>query len=182
MGQFKLLMPWEGDTVIGRIVRTLAATPVDEIVVVVGHRGAEVAGALADTPARLVSNPGYVSGEMLGSVQVGLRALAPAVQAALVCLGDQPQIETATVRALLDEGQKLGWQKVVVPSYEMRAGHPVLLPRTVWADVLAAETTLKDALTPHRPGVAYVTVNSPSILADLDTPEDYLRERAMRNG
>jgi molybdenum cofactor cytidylyltransferase len=142
----------------------------------------KVVTALATTRALTVLNPGFANGEMLGSVQIGLGALAPETEAALLCLGDQPQMEPATVSTVLAAGRASDWRSVVVPSYAMRAGHPVLLPRAVWPDVLAAQGTLKDALAPHRGHFVYVVVDSPTILADLDTPEDYAREKAVRDG
>jgi molybdenum cofactor cytidylyltransferase len=177
MGRFKLLLPWQGGTVIGRVVRTLEEAGLEEIVVVTGHRAGEVTAALAGTRARTVLNPDYAAGEMLSSVQVGLRALGPDADAALLCLGDQPQMEAGVVRAVLAAGDG---KSVVIPSYRMHAGHPILLPRTVWPDALAASGTLKEALAPHRAGFTYVVVDAPSVLADLDTPEDY--ERAAMTG
>ena len=61
---------------IGQVVATLEAAGVDEIIVVTGHRADEVAAALADTTAHAVHNPDYAAGEMLSSIQAGVRALA----------------------------------------------------------------------------------------------------------
>ena len=62
MGQFKLLMPWRGATVIGQIVATLEAAGLADIVVVTGHRSPEVVGVLAGCTARTVYNAGLRSG------------------------------------------------------------------------------------------------------------------------
>ena len=177
MERFKLLLPWGGGTVIERVVRTVEDALPGEIVVVTGHRADDVAAALRGTRARMAHNSNYGAGEMLSSVQVGLEALAAETTGALVCLGDQPQIEAETVRVVLDAGEASGWQRIVIPSYEMRAGHPVLLPRCVWPAVIEATTTLKDALRPYRAEISYVVVRTSSVLADLDTPADY--EQAM---
>ncbi|OQA41455.1 MAG: Molybdenum cofactor cytidylyltransferase [Chloroflexi bacterium ADurb.Bin325] len=181
MGRFKLTLPWGATTVIGQVLATLAAAAVAEIVVVTGHRDAEVADAVraAGIAARCVHNPRYASGEMLSSIQAGLAALEPAEgrPAALLCLGDQPQMQVATVRAVLAAGAAANWQRVIIPSHNMRAGHPVLLPRSLWPAILAADDNLRRVLADHRAMVEYLTVNSPSILADLDTPEDYERGR-----
>jgi molybdenum cofactor cytidylyltransferase len=175
MKRFKLLLPWGDATVIERVVRTVGDALPGEIVVVTGHRAEDVAAALRGTRARMAYNPDYAAGEMLSSVQVGLLALAADATGALVCLGDQPQMEVETVRAVLDAGEAAGWRRIIIPSYEMRAGHPILLPRCAWPAVIEATTTLKDALGPYRAEFSYVTVQTSSILADLDTPEDYER-------
>ncbi len=183
MGQFKLLLPWGDETVIAHVVHTLEIETPGEIVVVTGHRADEVATALEGTRARLVTNPDYATGEMLSSVQAGLRALGSETTAALICLGDQPQMEAETVRRVVEASQASGEHALIIPSYQMRAGHPVLLPCRVWPDVLAVATgTLKEALAPQRAGAVYVTVDTPSVLADLDTPGDYGKAKIEIDG
>jgi molybdenum cofactor cytidylyltransferase len=182
MGRFKLLLPWGQETVIERVVRTLEEATDGEILVVTGWRAGEVAAALKHTRARPVYNPDYEAGEMLSSVQVGLRAAAPDAVAALICLGDQPQMRVETVRRVLDDGKAVGWKNVVIPSYRLHAGHPILLPRPVWPAVLAGTGTLKVALAPYRESFVYSVVDTPSILADLDTPDDYAQATVKADG
>lgn len=183
MGRFKLTLPWDRTTVISQVLLTLNAAGVKELVVITGHREAEVAAAAqaVGIPARFVHNPDFASGEMLSSIQVGLAALddpGSVHPAALLCLGDQPQMQVATVQAVLAAGAAAGWQHAIIPSYNMRAGHPILLPRSLWPAILAAGDNLRRVLTDHRTMVEYLTLNTPSILADLDTPEDYERARS----
>jgi len=192
MGRFKLTLPWGDRTVVGQVVATLDAAGVDEIIVVTGHRAEEVVATLAGTTARPVRNPDYAAGEMLSSIQAGIRVLAdrrglkpppeadesrlmPAedAPAVLLCLGDQPQMQTATVHAVLAAGEADSWGQIVVPSYEMRAGHPILLPRWLWPEILACTGTLRDVMAAHRNRIRFLVVDTPTILADLDTPEDY---------
>jgi molybdenum cofactor cytidylyltransferase len=192
MGRFKLTLPWGDRTVIGHVVATLEAAGIDEIVVVTGHRADEVTVALAGTTAHPVHNPDYTAGEMLSSIQTGLRALAtrrglkPPPQAggsrpkpaengptALLCLGDQPQMQAATVRAVQSAGEADGWDRIVIPSYRMRAGHPILLPNWLWPEILGCTDTLRDVMAAHRNRTRFLVVDTPTILADLDTPEDY---------
>ncbi len=180
MGRFKLLLPWGQTTVIGQVVTMLEQAGVAEIVVVTGHRAAEVEAALGHTSARAVLNPDYAAGEMLSSIQIGLRAAldreaAGASTAVLLCLGDQPQMEAGTVRAVLAAGLAEDWQRIIIPSYQMRAGHPILLPRWVWPEILAGTGSLRAAMAAHREDTHYLVVNTPSVLADLDTPADYER-------
>lgn len=181
MGRFKLTLPWGGQTVISQVIATLEAAGVTEIAVVTGHRAEEVAATLSMSLARVVYNPHYAAGEMLSSIQTGLYALnsqsladhtslPPAV---LLCLGDQPQMEVATVRTVLAAGASSDWAQIVVPSYQQRAGHPILLPNWLWPEILACAGTLRDIMALHRRQTRYLVVDTPSILADLDTPEDY---------
>ena len=180
MGRFKLTLPWGERTVVGQVVATLQAAGLAEIVVVTGHRADEVSAALAGTSARCVHNAGYASGEMLGSIQTGLAALAVGIAAVLLCLGDQPQMEADTVRAVLAAADAADRTKIVIPSYQMRAGHPILLPCWVWPEILDCQSTLRDVLAAHRSQTEYLAVPTPSILADLDTPDDYETSNVKR--
>lgn len=173
MGVFKLTLPWAGSTVIGSIVATLHTMPLREIVVVTGHRARDVEQALAGMDVRCVHNPDYEAGGMLSSIVAGLIALGTDDEAALLCLGDQPQLEPDTVRAVMSGGERTGWQKIVLPSYRMRTGHPILLPVSLWPQIINTTETLRSVLRSNADMVHYVTVDMPSILADLDTPEDY---------
>lgn len=198
MGAFKLTLPWRGSTVIETVVATVARARLAEIVVVTGHRGDEVAARLAGTAARCIPNPRYAAGDMLSSVQAGLNDIAiryasaqtpgvdggrpttaaPQVAAALVCLGDQPQMEAATLEAVLAEGVRTGWQRVIIPSYRMRAGHPILIPSSLWLQIMNTTESLRTALRTRQDLLSYLNVETDSILADLDTPEDYARATA----
>ncbi len=194
MGRFKLTLPWSErivpsvrdavplvrdnvpsarGTVIGQVVATLEAAGVAEIVVVLGHRAEEVALVLDGTSVRTVFNANYADGEMLSSIQAGIPTLGEEAPALLLCLGDQPQMKVGTVRAIIEAGEAAGWNKIIVPSYQMHAGHPILLPAWAWPEILKCEGTLRDVMAAHREQTTYVTVETASILADLDTPADY---------
>ncbi len=174
MGRFKLTLPWDGTTVVGQVVATLTVAGLADIVVVTGHRAGEVEAALAGTAAQTAHNPDYASGEMLSSIQVGVQEVMAGVwKAALLCLGDQPQMQVATVQAVLAAGAPDDWSRIIIPSYEMRAGHPILLPAWLWPEILACTGTLRDVLAAHRRQTYYLAVDTPSVLADLDTSEDY---------
>jgi len=114
---------------------------------------------------------------MLSSIQAGLAAIPTGIDAALICLGDQPQMEISTVLALLTEAERTGWRRVIIPSYDMRAGHPIVLPRSLWMQIINTSKTLRDVLRSNADVVNYLTVDTPSILADLDTPDDYQRAK-----
>lgn len=155
---------------------SLAAAPVDDILVVTGHEHAAVARCLAGGPARAVFNPDYAAGEMLSSLQAGLRAAPARAEAALVALGDQPTLEGALVAQLIG-AFSAGRGSLVAPSYQRRRGHPLLIGRAHWDAVLAlaAGQTLRGWLRDANDRIAYVDTADPTVLQDMDTPEEYRR-------
>ncbi|HPH95159.1 MAG TPA: nucleotidyltransferase family protein [Anaerolineaceae bacterium] len=178
MGRPKMILPWGSSTVIGQVVDVLIQSGSMPVVVVTGGWQAEVEQALQGKLVQMVFNPDYANGEMLCSLQEGLRSLPAACEAALLALGDQPQIDPTTVRALLGAYRQKP-APVVMPSYQMRRGHPWLLRRDTWPEIwsLKPPQTLRDFLTKYKDAIQYVVVDTPLILEDMDTPEDYERLR-----
>lgn len=174
MGQPKLTLPWGQTTVISRVVEVLAAAQINEIVVVTGGARTAVETALEGTSARTVFNPAYANGEMTRTLQIGLDTLSEAAEAAMIVLGDQPQIELSVVQNVL-AAYNQGASPLVVPSYQMRRGHPWIVARPLWHELmqLSAPETLRDFLNNHKSDIHYVSVDTSSILQDLDTPQDY---------
>lgn len=182
MGQLKQLLPYGEHTVIEQVVSVLLASPVDEVLVVTGHEREAVETALAKWSVRTVFNADYAEGEMLSSVQAGLRAVAAEAQAALLAVGDMPAIEGDVVAQLIQAYTAAGNNSVCIPSYQVRAGHPVLVPRLYWGAILSLPkgATLRSVLRAESTRVQWVVVDTPSVLRDMDTPADYQRELGLR--
>lgn len=178
MGQPKMVLPWGQTTVIARVAEVLLEAGLAEVIVVTGGNHTDVETALQRLPVQTILNPQYTDNDMLRSLQVGLGMHHENIQATLVALGDQPQIEIDTVRTMAEAYHETG-SPLIVPSFNNRRGHPWLLSRTFWPDVLALHppATLRDFLNQHRDQIHYLTLATPSILKDLDTPADYDRER-----
>jgi len=151
-----------------------------EIIVVTGAEREKVEGLVAGLaekyPVRCIFNEGYEAGEMLSSIQRGLARIGPEVGAALIGLGDQPRVESRTARSIV-EAFESSQARIVVPSYKMRRGHPWLVEKGLWGEILAirAPQTLRDFLNAHADEIEYVIVDTSSVIEDLDTPEDYQR-------
>ncbi len=178
MGQSKPLLPWEDKhTVIETIVHRLITARVAEIVVVTGHRGDDVAQALASMPVKIVHNPDYEQGEMLSSLQVALRALPGTTAACLVVMGDQPMLDPRVLSHILTAyAEKKG--EIIAPVYRGQRGHPVLIDRRFWPDLLELESGApRDIIRRYPDQLALIETQTDSILRDIDTPEQYRLER-----
>ncbi|HEX2697061.1 MAG TPA: nucleotidyltransferase family protein [Anaerolineales bacterium] len=178
MGQPKMLLPWDKETVLGRIISVIQSAGMEDILVVTGGGREQVEEIAKTHKMPTVFNSDFATGEMLSSLQCGLKALKPTIGAALICLGDQPQVEERSVRLIVEEYERTG-AALIVPSYQMRRGHPWLLGRKWWNEVLAmsAPESPRDFLNRHALDIHYLNINSPSVLADLDTLEDYLKAK-----
>jgi CTP:molybdopterin cytidylyltransferase MocA len=114
-----------------RVLERVAASPVDEIVVVEG------AYSLRDTVSqggvRLVRCPEWDSGPG-ASLRCGLRALDDDVDAAVVIMADGPRLSPTAVARVVEDWRAHGGA-VVAASYAGERGHPLLVARSAWADV-----------------------------------------------
>ena len=183
MGSPKMLLPWGNITVIEHVITVFSKAGIEDILVVTGGAREQVeeilAGYRKQFPVRSVFNENYMSGDMLSSIQCGLQNLADKnISAALIGLGDQPQVQERSVRALLEFFLR-SKSPLVVPSFQMRRGHPWLIAKSLWNEMLQMgfSQTPRDFLSAHALDIQYVDIDNPSILADLDTPEEYHTSR-----
>jgi molybdenum cofactor cytidylyltransferase len=102
MGQPKMLLAWNTTTVLGQVISTFREGGVTDIVVVTGGGRQHVERIARQHNARSIFNPDFASGEMLSSLQIGLKAQTPETRATLIGLGDQPQIQVETVLLLCE--------------------------------------------------------------------------------
>ena len=182
MGRPKMTLPWQDTTVIGRVVSVLLDASVDEVLVVTGGARKDVESALAGMPVSTIYNPDFGNGEMMQSLRVGLNALHKQINAALIVLGDQPQIKIEVVKSIMAI-YKQDHHAIVVPSIQSRRGHPWLVDRALWNVLLDenAISTMRQFLNQFGKQIHYVDVSTASILQDLDTPKDYLKFQNHEN-
>jgi molybdenum cofactor cytidylyltransferase len=178
MGRSKLNLPLkDGRPIILHVVELFRSGGAQPIVVVTGGDRRAIEKALVDTEVGLIHNPDFASGEMISSVKVGLHALEEtSVQAALILPGDLPLLQPSTIEALLAAWRET-YAPIIVPSYQHRRGHPLLLARSEWDAIqdLAPSQTLRDYMSRQEARIFYVETEDPGILQDMDTPEDYQR-------
>ncbi len=111
---------------------------------------------------------------MLSSVQAGFRALPAEAEAAVVMLGDQPFLAPAAVDKVIGTYRE-GGKGIVIPTFQGRRGHPILIDLEFREEVLALDPAegLRGLVLAHAGDIGEVEAGDPNILRDMDTPEDY---------
>jgi CTP:molybdopterin cytidylyltransferase MocA len=173
MGAFKPLLPFGDKTVIECCIESLRDGGVETIVVVVGHRAAEVRKKLDQQSLLFAMNPDPES-EMGASIAAGVNELPEQCQAVVIALCDHPAVPPAVVTTLLEtwkEGTRL-----VIPTWQGRGGHPVLVDLSLESELRELSTSggLRSLFEAHKNDVKRVAVASPFIARDMDTWDDYL--------
>lgn len=182
LGRPKQLLDLAGKPVLQHVIDILQSSPVDEIVVVLGHRADEIAAAMPATgQARFAVNPDYAAGQST-SFRTGLRAASDRSQAGVILLGDQPGIRLDAVTAVI-EAWRSGGAAAIQAAYGGMPGHPVLFDRSLWPEL---ERTEGDegarailAANPQWRTLVEIGGEPPR---DIDTEDDYVRARAEFEG
>lgn len=175
MGQQKLLLPWGKETVISQIIGTIQKAGLTQIIVVTGKEDQKLNSILSHFTITKVTNSDYANGSMVTSLQKGLAAIEDTnVAALMIFLGDQPTVQIDTIRSIIKAYIKSG-SDIVVPSNQFHQGHPWLIDRKLWGEIqgLTLENTMKEFLAQRRKSIQYVIVDSPTVLQDMDTPEEF---------
>ncbi len=173
MGAFKPLLPFGNKTVIECCIDYLREGGVESIVVVLGHRAEEVRNHLTTLPVTFAINPDPNS-EMGASIAAGIRELPATTSAALIALCDHPAVPASVVPTLIE-----AWTngaRLVIPTWQNRGGHPVLVDLSFKQDLLQLSSTggLRALFEGHPTAVTRLEVDSPYIARDMDTWDDYV--------
>jgi CTP:molybdopterin cytidylyltransferase MocA len=172
MGRPKALLRVEGTTFVRRILDTLHAGGVNDVVVVLRSGHTETSAEVVAGGGRVVVNPRADEGQ-LSSLVTGLDAVdAPDVEASLVTLVDAPLIQPSTVRALLERAAR-ATAPVLRATYRGRHGHPVVFRRAVFDAIRRADPAVGAKAVLRAVRVDDVEVDDPFVIQDVDTPGDY---------
>ena len=179
-GRDKLLEPVEGEPLVARLARRLAASGVDETVAVLAPGDNARRAALAETSARLVENPRAAEG-MGTSIAAGVAAARSDTDAVVIVMGDMPEITAGAVDRLIaayDPGE--GRAIVRAAAADGRAGHPVLFGRRFLEPLrgLEGDRGARGVIDEHPDFVTDVALEGEAALIDLDTPEAWAAWRA----
>jgi len=171
MGRNKLLLEWEGESLLARAVGTAHAAGLDPLVVVVGFDSDRVADLLASRPCRLVTNPTHELG-MHSSAAAAAKAVAQEADALVILLADMPLVTISMLRKIKAEYLSTS-SRLVVSRYGDVVAPPTLFDRALFPRLQALRGGSVKALVEEFWQDAAVIEWSPSRLRDIDTPDDF---------
>jgi molybdenum cofactor cytidylyltransferase len=176
MGQAKQLLSLGQSTVLAETLAHVQSAALHEIVLVLGASAEAIRRRLPSPQQfKIVVNQAYEQG-IASSLRAGLSAVDPISDAALIVLGDQPFIHPQTLDRIVEEYRRSQAQ-IVIPVHRGQRGNPVLLDRSVFAEVMALEGDVgsRAIFAQHLDRTVNVEVEDKGILLDLDDPADYER-------
>jgi molybdenum cofactor cytidylyltransferase len=168
----KMLAEIGGKPLVRIAAEQAVASHAQPVIVVTGHEREKVEAALEGLPVRFVHNADYAEG--LGtSLKAGIAAVPEESDAAIVCLGDMPQVDAALINRLIAAFDPERGALVVVPSIDGRRGNPVVWSRRFFHDlmVIQGDVGARHLIGNYAEAVVEVPVAGEAALTDVDTPE-----------
>ncbi len=162
----------DGRSLIETTVDHALAAGVRPVIVVTGHAAPLVQQSVQGRDIQLVHAPNYEAG-LAESLKAGIAALPEAIDAALICLGDMPLVDAASLRQIIaaydpDEGRA-----IIVPTHRGKRGNPVLWDRRFFPLMAAlnGDEGARSLFAQHAEMVAEVAMTDDAVLRDFDTIE-----------
>lgn len=170
----KVLLPWFGRPLIQYQLEQITAAAPAHVVVVTGFHAERLAPYL-DTVAgvHIVPNPNPARGRA-SSIVHGVQALPENLPSFAIVSVDQPC--GAPILAQLTAARAREKKLIAIPRYQGKRGHPPLFANALRDELLqVSEKTqgLKAVTRAHRADTAYVDIDDPSVVWNLNTPVDY---------
>lgn len=176
MGLPKMLLPFNGSTMIETVIRNVRSSNVNNLLVVTGAERGKIEELTDNLSVASCYNDGYKTG-MLSSVKCGISNLPSDFDAVLIFQGDQPLISPHTINKII-EAYLLTLKGIVIPVFENKRGHPVLINRKYKAEIekIDPEKGLRSLAYQFPDDVLEIPTDDPGILRDFDTYEEYKKE------
>ena len=177
MGESKLLLPWGDHMIIDAVLLAWTTSQVDQVVVVI--RGNDtVLKAACDRWSVEVITTDQDPPDMKASIQIGLRHLSAIASDDDRCFIAPADLPTLTAE-IIDEMLAVDSDKIVIPKFGEKSGHPALLPWRITRQIfdLADDQGVNQIVNQHEKH--YVPFSSEKLVADVDTPQQY--QQLLRN-
>jgi len=176
MGFPKMLLPFHGATMIENVIANVSESLVESALVVLGAEKDKLIEVIKKTTATWCYNYNYKEG-MLSSVKCGFQNLSLDIKVVLVFQGDQPLITSDVINSLI-ESYKSSGKGIVIPVYNGKRGHPLLIDRKYSNDIEKLDTRdgLRSLAYKFSEDVLVVETECPGILRDFDTYKEYINE------
>ena len=180
MGRPKQLLTLGSKCLLQHVVDAALKSVLNEVIVVLGHRAAEIEATLRfpeDASVRAIVNSAYSDGQST-SLRLGIQSIDPRSSAAAILLGDQPGVGAELIDAVaahfVANDAPIARPSFAVSGEPRRPGHPVFLARRSWPQVdgLTGDLGARALIESHPEWLSELYIDT-LLPPDLDTPEDY---------
>lgn len=185
LGRPKQLVLLDGRPLLARVIKAALESNLNHIVLVLGHRAAEIQKALQSildhSKLSIRVNQDHHTG-MAGSLKMGIEQIKNAYGAAMIILADHPFVDTALINHLLNRFSQTD-KAICVPTFKGRRGHPVCLSQRFYPAImsLSGDIGARGILEDHPGQWLAVELDNDRAFMDIDTKSDLERAMAINN-
>lgn len=175
MGKPKLTLCWHGVPLVRWVARIALHAGCAPVIVVSGASPDSLKTSLASLPVQFTHNPDWESGQST-SVRAGVLALPKEIDAALIMLGDQPQIPLNVLQTLINAYcTETPPPPILASAIGNQRANPVLFDRAMFPVLTSLQGDAGARTIFSRYQVQLIPFDNPDLKLDVDSPEDYLR-------
>jgi molybdenum cofactor cytidylyltransferase len=177
MGRLKALCDFDGRTCIELALDACREATLAPPIVVLGFHAETIRRCVPFGDATVVVNEWAERGQT-SSLKAGLGTLPDQAEAFLLYPVDFPLVSAAEVRLLVSAWhERAPGARIFIPSHERRRGHPVLFDASLRDAFmrLADDSPARAVVDASPEQVSHVDCETPYVLIDMDTPDDYIR-------
>ncbi len=168
----KMGLIYQGKPIVHHVIDQLSKSEAFEIIIVTSVVSKEL------FPGRKITlNERFETG-MTSSIQAGVAASLEEADGYMICLGDQPLIQTEDYDQIIeafDKHLKDDLKVITLPTFDGKKGNPVLFSSHYKNDILNHQQPegCKEIVQINKSHVVFRALKTSAILQDVDRPEDY---------
>jgi molybdenum cofactor cytidylyltransferase len=160
-----------------QVLKVFSGSNLFEVIVILGQEYEEITKLKSLKLVHTVLNKDYEQG-MSTSIIAGVKAVHKDAKGIMIALADMPFIEQSTINCMINTYMEKG-KGIIVPVYNGRRGHPVIFSTAYRNELLIikGDEGGRRIIEAHPEDVFELEVGSDTVTRDIDTPEDYLRNK-----
>ena len=174
MGDNKLLLPFQDDTLINVVCKTIIDSYLKPVFVVTGFENKKVLESLPKSIDKIVYNEDWSRG-MATSINKAISSLPNNIDGNMIVLGDMPLITVKTINKLHQVFLNNNGNKIIYADYLGKQANPVIFPRKFFDEILHlnGDKGCKKIIYKNRKSSIGVPIDSSEVIFDCDTKDDY---------
>lgn len=174
MGDNKLLLPFQDNTLINVVCKTIIDSYLKPVFVVTGFENKKVVESLPKSIDKIVYNEDWSRG-MATSINKAISSLPNNIDGNMIVLGDMPLVTVKTINKLHQVFLNNNGNKIIYADYLGKQANPVIFPRKFFDEILHlnGDKGCKKIIYKNRKSSIGVPIDSSEVIFDCDTKDDY---------
>ena len=168
-GAAKILADWHGEVLLRKVTKKVLSVGLNPVLVVLGAIVDPAVASIRDLPVGVIVNENYASG-IGSSFSAGVSSLPNHLKGVFLFLSDHPFFSKELLHSMITSA---GSADVIVPTVDMKPGHPVLWNQQTFDRIRKMKSDETGKSIQNEFNRMYFPWSDKKILLDIDTQQDY---------